>query len=80
MTSSKKFLEMDRQTTKREIECLVNGESVGKKVIEELTYRDLYKNMENFWSVLFMTGNPPSFTAQIAAQMTDLQNFPCKIH
>lgn len=51
-----KFLRMAKQNTRREIECLIAGESIAKKVKEELTYRDLYKSVENVWSVLFTTG------------------------
>lgn len=34
----------------------MNGESVTRKVNEELTYRDLYRKIDNLWSVLFTTG------------------------
>lgn len=52
----RRFLEMAGQNTRREIERLINGESIGKRVEQELTYRDLYKSIENLWSVLFTTG------------------------
>lgn len=42
--------------TRREIETLVGGESVAKKINQELTYRDLYGSIDNLWSVLFATG------------------------
>ena len=45
-----------RQLTKVELEQLVNGESVQKKLNQELTYKDLYTSAENIWSTLFMTG------------------------
>ncbi len=50
------FIHRADPKTKRELECLVNGGSVEKKINQALTYRDLYKNMENLWSVLFATG------------------------
>lgn len=50
------FLRMAKQSTRRELERLVNGESIVKKINQELTYRDLYKSMDNLWSMLFMTG------------------------
>lgn len=40
---------------KREVERLINGESIEKKIRQELTYQDMDK-IENIWSVLFMTG------------------------
>ena len=52
----RKFLQMAKQSTRGEIERLIAGESIAKKVKEELTYRDLYKSIENVWSVLFTTG------------------------
>lgn len=43
-------------TTKQEIERLVAGETVVKKIKKDLTYRDLYSSMDHIWSVLFATG------------------------
>lgn len=42
--------------TRMELERLVNGEYITKKISEELTYRELYDNLDNLWSVLFTTG------------------------
>ena len=50
------FLSMAKQSTRREIEQLIQGETVAKKIREELTYRELYENLDNLWSVLFTTG------------------------
>lgn len=50
------FLEMASSETRDEIERLIAGESVSKFVSDELTYKDLYNNIENVWSVLFTTG------------------------
>lgn len=41
---------------RQELELLVNGGSVTKKINEELTYRELYDSLDNIWSVLFTTG------------------------
>lgn len=35
---------------------MINGEEISKRIHHELTYRDLYKDAENLWSVLFATG------------------------
>ena len=43
-------------TTKQELERLVAGEAVTKKVRNDLTYRDLYRSVEHIWSVLYTTG------------------------
>ncbi len=50
------FIHRAEPKTKRELECLVNGGSIEKRINQELTYRDLYRTAENLWSVLFATG------------------------
>ena len=42
--------------TKRELELLANGETIAQKIDEMFTYKDLYSNIDNLWSALFMTG------------------------
>lgn len=42
--------------TKSELELLVSGETVVKRVDEMITYKELYSNIDNLWSTLFMTG------------------------
>ena len=42
--------------TRQEIEALIAGEEIEKEICQELTYQDMYANIENIWSVLFMTG------------------------
>ena len=41
---------------RREIEQLVAGETVTKEIRQELTYPEMYKNVDNIWSLLFTTG------------------------
>ena len=51
------FIEQsDNGTTKREIERLVAGEKIKKEIRQELTYKDMYRSIDNLWSVLFTTG------------------------
>ena len=50
------FLSKASVSTKKEIERLMNGESIQKKIRQELTYRDLDSQAENLWSILFTTG------------------------
>lgn len=52
----RRFLGMATPKTGREVEKLINGESIAKKVDQDLTYRDLYSSIDNMWSVLLMTG------------------------
>lgn len=44
------------QLTKLELERLLAGEVVQKEIVHELTYKELYADMDNIWSALFMTG------------------------
>ena len=41
---------------KDEIEILVNGGTIDKKVHEDITYDDIYASQENLWNFLFFTG------------------------
>ena len=50
------LLEKADQTTKDEVEELLNGGKITKKVSQELTYRDIEDSVENVWSVLYATG------------------------
>ena len=52
----RKFLQAAGTGTRREIERLIEGDSIQKRINEELTYRDLYNHTDNLWSVLFTTG------------------------
>lgn len=45
-----------QQPTKLELERLLAGDAVQKKIIQELTYKELYNDVDNIWSALFMTG------------------------
>ena len=42
--------------TKSELELLISGDTVVKQVDEMITYKELYSNIDNLWSTLFMTG------------------------
>ncbi|MDE7183102.1 MAG: ATP-binding protein [Lachnospiraceae bacterium] len=64
----RKFLSRANATTMNEIERLMNGDSVRKRIHQELTYRDLDAKLENLWSVLFTTG----YLTQRSAQDGDL--------
>jgi hypothetical protein len=52
----RRFIDMADQETKDEIEELVNGNCIVKKVNQELTYNELDSSIDNLWSVLFTTG------------------------
>ncbi len=51
-----RFVEMADETTKAELEDLSEGKSIDKDIRMELTYAELDRNIDNLWSVLFMTG------------------------
>ncbi|MCD7884213.1 MAG: ATP-binding protein [Lachnospiraceae bacterium] len=53
----KRFIRrMGNGVTKAQIERLISGETVQKKIEEQLTYNTMYDNVENMWSLLFATG------------------------
>lgn len=52
----KRFIDKADKTTQNEIERLIAGESIEKKIQLELTYEEIDESIDNLWSVLFTTG------------------------
>ena len=52
----RRFVSMAKQSTRNEIEQLIEGGSIRKKIHQELTYRDLDSKIDNLWSLLYTTG------------------------
>ena len=52
----KRFVDKASKTTRNEIERLIAGESIEKKIRLDLTYDEIDSSIENLWSVLFTTG------------------------
>lgn len=52
----KRFVDKADQTTKNEIEQLIAGETVEKRIRLDLTYDEIDASIDNVWSVLFTTG------------------------
>ena len=52
----RRLLKKADQTTRDEVEQLINGEAIVKTVRQELTYRDIESTIDNIWSVLYSTG------------------------
>ena len=55
-TIVRRFIDKANVQTKAEIEKLIAGESIEKDVLQELTYNEIDKSIENLWSVLLTTG------------------------
>ncbi len=51
-----RFAEHADDITREQIERLIEGETVCKRVKLDLTYPEIEENLENLWSVLFTTG------------------------
>ncbi|MCD7862435.1 MAG: ATP-binding protein [Lachnospiraceae bacterium] len=47
---------MGNGVTKSQIEQLISGESIRRKIEEQLTYQNMYDTVDNMWSLLFATG------------------------
>ena len=51
-----RLIEKADQTAKDEVEELLNGGKITKRVRQELTYQDIEDSVENVWSVLYAAG------------------------
>ena len=52
----RRLLKKANLTTKNEVEELLNGGQITKRMKQELTYREVNDSIENVWSVLYATG------------------------
>ena len=52
----RRLLKKANLTTKNEVEELLNGGQITKRIKQELTYREIDDSVENVWSVLYATG------------------------
>ena len=46
----------DGRTTKADIEKLIDGQTINKRINEQLTHSEIDDSVDNIWSLLFMTG------------------------
>lgn len=59
------------ESVRGEIEALTNGETIEKKVHEDITYDDIYATQENLWNFLFFTG----YLKQVSMRMENDDRF-----
>ena len=52
----KSLIERADDITKGEIEALIEGKTIEKPVHEDMTYDDVYDNLDNLWNFMFFTG------------------------
>ena len=52
----RKFLDKADETTRWELEQLIEGKSIEKEIYQELTYAELDQTISHLWSVLYTTG------------------------
>ena len=52
----RRLLKKANQSTKNEVEQLINGGTITKPIRQELTYREVEDSIDNIWSVLYSTG------------------------
>lgn len=55
-TVVRKLIDMADDSVKSELEHLINGGTVEKPVHEDITYGEVYENMDNLWNFMFFTG------------------------
>ena len=52
----RRLLKKANQSTKSDVERLLNGGTITKTIRQELTYREVEDSIDNIWSVLYSTG------------------------
>lgn len=52
----RRFIEKTNASISPEYSALINGNQISMKISESLTYRDLYRNETNIWSLMLSTG------------------------
>ena len=52
----RRLLKKANQSTKSNVEQLINGETITKTIRQELTYREVEDSINNIWIVLYSTG------------------------
>ncbi len=52
----RRLLKKANQSTKSEVERLINGGTITKTIRQELTYREVEDSIDNIWGVLYSTG------------------------
>ncbi|MDO4556168.1 MAG: AAA family ATPase, partial [Lachnospiraceae bacterium] len=67
----KDLIERSSTEVQEEIEMLVNGGTIEKKVHEDITYDDIYKTEDNLWNFLFFTG----YLKQVGMRMENVDRY-----
>ena len=52
----RRLLKKANQSTRNDVEQLINGGTIIKSIRQELTYREVEDSIDNIWSVLYSTG------------------------
>ncbi len=52
----RRLIEMADDSVKSELEELIDGGTVEKPIHEDITYGEVYENMDNLWNFMFFTG------------------------
>ena len=65
------LIEMADRKVKDEIEVLIAGGSIEKPVHEDITYDEIYDNMDNLWNFMFFTG----YFKKISERFEDVQTY-----
>lgn len=66
----KSLIEKADDVTKGEIEALIEGKTIEKKVYEDITYDEVYESMDNLWNFMFFTG----YFKKIGERMDEEEN------
>lgn len=75
----RRFLDKADDTTRWELEQLIEGKTIDKEIYQELTYAELDKTINHLWSVLFTTGYLTSQSSNRKFE-TDDESFGSGLH
>lgn len=67
----KSLIEKADSVTKKEIELLIEGKTIEKRVHEDITYDEMYDSMENLWNFMFFTG----YFKKVGERMDEEDNY-----
>ena len=67
----KDLIERADEKVKEEIQSLMNGGTIEKKVHEDITYEDVYESDDNLWNFLFFTG----YLKQVSIRMEGVNRY-----
>lgn len=67
----RRLIDLADEDTKGEVESLLGGQTLVKPIHEDITYGEVYENMDNLWNFMFFTG----YFRKVKAWMDEGNNY-----